>query len=73
MIDFMEFSKLVYQVRQAQKAYYAKRIPARLIAAKQLECDLDRTLDEIRGQSMISWPSATSDHNPTIEAAASSG
>jgi hypothetical protein len=51
-----ELAHLVYRTRAAQRAYFAKRIPARLIAAKVLECELDQVLDELRGQTMIKWP-----------------
>lgn len=56
MNTLQELAALTYRVRAAQKAYYSKRIPARLIAAKVLECELDQVLDELRGQTMIKWP-----------------
>ena len=48
-----DFTRLVFTMRTKQKQYYQKRMPARLIAAKQIEAEVDKQLDIIAGQQML--------------------
>lgn len=52
-MKYHEFQQLVAEMREAQKAYFKRREPERLSAAKEREGEVDRVLDKLRSPSLF--------------------
>lgn len=52
-MKYHEFQQLVAGMREAQKAYFKRREPERLSAAKEREGEVDRVLDKLRSPSLF--------------------
>lgn len=56
MNKLTHFERLVWEMRCRQKQYYQRPMPARLIAAKEIEKRIDAALDAKLGQQQIEFP-----------------
>lgn len=53
MLTLVEFTKLVYAMRAAQKDYFDQRTRSALARAKDLEARVDRTILQIAGEAAV--------------------